>query len=139
MNTFYIISAYAIFMDELAYEVYLSNKAWFDHIFGYINYRLSTRPNMAVYLYLDNGLTKLDLAPAHVNQTCTMLTLVFSALNLKSENIYVKNNGRLYEAISIDCMTLFKDGKFETIDPSKLKTSSKSIVRKSVPIWVSED
>lgn len=109
-------------LDKIAEQIYTGNKGWLNHIVKYINDLLSEEKVVdkgIVYLYLDHGLTILDVRPDSIEQTFNMIQIVFATMGIIVERTHIIKGLKLYDTIQIDCRILFKNGKFESLNLTK--------------------
>lgn len=100
-------------LDNIAKQVYLNNKHWFDNIIEYINKNLPDLENKQVFIFLDNGLTQIDIK--YFKQTYEMISIVFATLGIDVEKTHVIHGNLIYDGLCIDCSILFKNEKFEQL------------------------
>lgn len=100
-------------LDNIAKQVYLNNKQWFDNIIKYINENPPDLENKQVFLFLDNGLTQIDIN--YFKQTYEMISIVFATLGINVERTHVIHEKLIYDGLCADCSILCKNGKFEQL------------------------
>lgn len=106
-------------LDNIAKQIYINNKAWVDNIIKFINDVLSLSDNMEnglVYLYLNNGLTIVDIANTNMTDTYNTLQIILATIGIIVERAQVLRGQKIYQAISVDCRNLFTKDKFKQLE-----------------------